>query len=167
MKRWYAVHTQPKGEMKALENLKRQDFDAFLPLYSKKRRHARKTDYVASPLFPRYLFVHMDTEASRWRSIRSTYGVLHLVCQGDCPAPLPEGVVEGIKARQNESGLVEMTLELPFKPGEKVEVLDGPLKELTGIFQSISDDQRVIVLLEMLGRPVRVRLPMDAVGSAA
>ncbi|CAA6605026.1 Transcription antitermination protein nusG [Rhodospirillaceae bacterium LM-1] len=167
MMRWYAVHTQPKGERLAQDNLTRQGFDAYLPLYSKKRRHARKTDFVPAPLFPRYLFVNMDTEATRWRSIRSTYGVVHLVCQGETPVALPEGVVEAIRARHDEGGLVQLSLALPFKPGEKVEVLDGPFKELTGIFQSISDDQRVIVLLEMLGRPVKVRLPIDAVGSAA
>jgi transcriptional antiterminator RfaH len=167
MMRWYAVHTQPKGEGKALDNLARQGFEAYLPLYSKKRRHARRTDYVPAPLFPRYLFVNMDTEASRWRSIRSTYGVVHLVCHGDSPIALPDGVVETLKARTDEKGFVQMDLPLPFKPGEKVEVLDGPLKNLTGIFQSLSDDQRVIVLLEMLGRPVTVRLAIDAVGSAA
>jgi transcriptional antiterminator RfaH len=167
MMRWYAVHTHPNGETKALGNLTRQGFEAYLPRYSKKRRHARKTDYVAAPLFPRYLFVRMDPEAARWRSISSTYGVTHLVCHGETPVALPEGIVEGIMTRQDEKGLVTLDPALPFKPGEKVEVLEGPLKELTGIFQSISDDMRVIVLLEMLGRPVKVRLPIDSVGSAA
>lgn len=166
MMRWYAVHTHPKGEVKARENLQRQGFDAYLPLYRKKRRHARKVDYVATPLFPRYLFVSMDTEASRWRSIRSTYGVLHLVCNGEQPAPLPEGVVEAIKARADADGMVLLDGGIPFKPGQKVEVLEGPLKNLTGIFQSVSDDMRVIVLLEMLGRPVTVRLPADALSQA-
>lgn len=167
MMRWYAVHTQPKGEQQAQDNLMRQGFAAYLPLYSRKRRHARKTDFVPAPLFPRYLFVNMDTEASRWRSIRSTYGVVHLVCYGDSPVPLPDGVVEGIRAREDDKGFVQMDLPLPFKPGEKVEVLDGPLKNLTGIFQSLSDDARVVVLLEMLGRPVTVRLAIDAVGQAS
>lgn len=167
MMRWYAVHTQPNGETKARENLLRQGFDAYLPLYSKKRRHARRTDYVAAPLFPRYLFVNMDAETTRWRSIRSTFGVTHLVCHGDTPVPVPEGVVEGIKSRHDDKGMVLLETPFPFKPGEKVEVLEGPLKELTGIFQSVSDDQRVIVLLELLGRPVKVRLAMDAVGQAS
>lgn len=167
MNRWYAVHTHPKGERKAFDNLRRQGFEAYLPVYGKKRRHARKSDYVAAPLFPRYLFVHMDPEASRWRSIRSTYGVVHLVCSGDSPVPLPAGIVEGIKAQESGQGFVQMDLPLPFKRGDKVEVLEGPLKELTGIFQCLSDDRRVIVLLEMLGRPLKVRLDIDAVGSAA
>ncbi len=167
MMRWYAVHTHPKGERMAIDNLARQGFEAYLPVYSKKRRHARKTDYVSSPLFPRYLFVSMDPEVMRWRVIRSTYGVVHLVCHGESPVPVPDGIVEGLRAHEDEKGFVQLDMPLPYKPGDKVEVLDGPLKDLTGIFQSVSDDARVVVLLEMLGRKVSVRLPIDAVGSAA
>ena len=48
----------------------------------------------------------MDVAATRWRAIRSTIGVRHLVCQGDAPTPVPQGVVEDIQAHENQDGLV-------------------------------------------------------------
>ena len=57
---WYVVHTHPRGESLAFVNLQRQGLEAFLPQYLKRRRHARRTQWVPAPLFPRYLFVKMD-----------------------------------------------------------------------------------------------------------
>ena len=63
--RWYVVQTQVNGEVKAAQNLLRQGFEIYLPRYLKRRRHARKVDFAAKPLFPRYLFVAIDVAAQR------------------------------------------------------------------------------------------------------
>jgi transcriptional antiterminator RfaH len=52
---WYVVHTQVQGEDRADLNLRRQGFVTYLPRYLRARRHARRTETVARPLFPRYL----------------------------------------------------------------------------------------------------------------
>ena len=91
--RWYVVQTQVNGEARAAQHLQRQGFDVYLPRYLKRRRHARKLDFVAKPLFPRYMFVAFDIATQRWRSIQSTFGVSRLVCNGDDPAVVPDGVV--------------------------------------------------------------------------
>ena len=75
MKRWYVVHTRPFQEEKATFNLSKQGFAFYLPKYLKPRRHARRTDLVLKPLFPRYLFVQWDTEIDPWRSIYGTIAV--------------------------------------------------------------------------------------------
>ena len=90
--RWYVVQTQVNGETKAAQNLLRQDYEIYLPRYMKRRRHARKVDFVAKPLFPRYLFVAIDIATQRWPlDPRSTFGVSRLVTNGDDPAAVPEG----------------------------------------------------------------------------
>ena len=160
MSRWYVANTHPKLEKTALENLKRQGFAAYLPRYLKIRRHARRTEKVAAPLFPGYLFISMDVAATRWRAIRSTIGVRHLVCQGDAPTPVPDGVVEDIQAHENQDGLVAVSDPIPFKKGDPVQIAGGPLREHTGWFDCVSDDHRVMVLLNLLGR--QIRLPFAA-----
>lgn len=168
MKQWFAVHTQPRGETLARLNLLRQGFDAYLPQYLKRRRHARRTDWAAKPLFPRYLFVHMDLGVARWRAIQSTFGVSHLVCNGEAPACVPDGIVEDIMARHDDRGLVVMTAEPPpFEKGQAVRVTAGALAEQVGWFEGISDDERVILLLQLLGREIRVRVPVEAVAAFA
>ena len=73
--RWYVVHTQVLGEDRADLNLRRQGFETYLPRYLRTRRHARRVETVARPLFPRYLFVAMDVARDRWRAVQSTFGV--------------------------------------------------------------------------------------------
>lgn len=166
MKSWYVARTRPQGERKALLNLVRQGFQVYLPRYLKRRRHARKVEWVESPLFPRYLFVNFDPGAARWRAISSTFGVDRLICTEDMPVPVPAGVVDDIRAREDERGYVPMGEERPFARGDRVQVLSGALAEFIGRFDCASDEERVFVLLELLGRQVRVRVPSDSLAAA-
>ena len=165
--RWYAVHTHAKAESKARFNLQRQGFDTYLPLYLKKRRHARRTEIVRSPLFPRYLFVFLDMERMAWRAINSTFGVIHLVCQGERPVPVPEGIMSGLKGRETPDGLIELPTRPLFGAGDPVRIVEGAFSDRVGLFQGQTDQQRVNLLLDMLGRQVKVTLPLESVEAAS
>ena len=164
--RWYVVRTQVNGEVKAARNLLRQGYDIYLPRYLKRRRHARKVDFVAQPLFPRYIFVAIDMATQRWRSIQSTFGVSRLVCNGDDPALVPDGVVPALRAREDDKGFVKMEVRPAFAPGDKVRVLAGAFMDSAGLFNGLADHDRVSILLDMLGRKVRVLLDADLVTAA-
>ena len=164
--RWFVVQTQVNGETKAARNLQRQGFDIYLPRYLKRRRHARKIDFVARPLFPRYMFVAIDMATQRWRSIQSTFGVSRLVCNGDDPATVPDGIVGALKAREDDKGFVKMDLTPTLVPGDKVRILAGAFMDSAGLFSGIADHDRVSILLDMLGRKVRVLLDADMVAAA-
>src|ERR1700758_4136284 len=84
-RRWYVAQSHVHAESKAAKHLSRQGFEVYLPRYRKQRRHARRIDVVAAPLFPRYLFVSIDLGVQRWQSIHSTIGVIRLVSNGDAP----------------------------------------------------------------------------------
>ena len=163
MNSWYVVHTHPRGEHLALTHLRRQDFEAYLPQYLKRRRHARRTDWVLAPLFPRYLFVNMDVAQTRWRAINSTIGVHYLVCNGDAPSAIPPGIVDEIRAREDDKGVVVMEHGPLYKKGEVVQITTGALSDQVGLFDCATDDARVVILLELLGRHVRVHVPAEAV----
>lgn len=163
--RWYVVQTQVNCEAKAAENLRRQGYDIYLPRYLKRRRHARKVDLVAKPLFPRYMFVAIDMAAQRWRSVQATIGVSRLVANGDEPAVVPLGVVRALRAREDAKGFFK--LDAPaFAPGDKVRVCAGAFMDNAGLFNGMADHDRVSILLEMLGRKVRVLLDADLVAAA-
>ena len=100
-------------------------------------------DWVRAPLFPRYLFVTMDMALDRWRAIASTIGVTHLVCQGERPAAVPEGVVEELQARAGDDGMIAAEPRIPFKKGEPLQVLSGALADRIGFFDCATDEQRV------------------------
>ncbi|MGN6285686.1 MAG: transcription termination/antitermination protein NusG [Afipia sp.] len=166
MPRWYVVQTQVHAEIKAAQNLIRQGYAVYLPRYLKRRRHARKIDLVASPLFARYLFVSIDTAAQRWRSVQSTFGVARLVMNGDQPAFVPDTIVAGLRQREDDKGFVRMERASAFSPGEKVRVLSGAFLDSIASFERMSDSDRVAVLLDFLGQKVRVTLDRDMVAAA-
>lgn len=165
-KRWFVVRTHPNGEFKALAHILRQGFDGYLPRYLKRRRHARKTDTVQTPLFPGYLFVGMDPERARWRALNSTIGVSELICQSGLPAPLPDDVIDDIRRHEDEHGYVVLGEHAGLKKGDKVRITDGAMADHVGIFDAPSDQHRVFLLLDLLGRQVRVKMPMTALAPA-
>ncbi len=163
MTTWCAVQTHVRAEDKAAFHLRRQGYTVFLPKHLKRRKHARRIDWVPAPLFPRYLFVALDPAQGRWWSIRSTVGVLNLVNFGNRPAAVPDEVISEIKARQDEKGLVKTHEGCSFKPGDRVRIIKGPLGDLEGLFDCPTDEERVTVLLNFLGREVKVRVPLETV----
>lgn len=164
--RWYVVQTHINAETKAAANLGRQGFSTYLPRYLKRRSHARKVETVARPLFPRYLFVAIDIAAQRWRSIQSTLGVSHLVCLGGQPARVDGGVIDALKAREDDLGFVVLAPRPMFLPGDKVRIVDGAFVDSLALVEDISDRHRVAVLLNLLGRKVRVFVGADLIATA-
>jgi transcriptional antiterminator RfaH len=167
MRRWYVVQTRPRDESTALFHLTRQGFEGYLPRFLKRRRHARKVDIAPVPLFPGYLFVALDLAAARWRSIQGTVGVSRLVCHGDNPAPVPAGVVESIQGREDPAGWVILHPQSSLRQGQTVEISNGPLADLRGVFEGLDSKERVVVLLSLLGREVRARVPLGWVQATA
>ena len=106
--RWYLIHSHPHAELKALQHLRRQGFDTYLPRYLKQRRHARRLEKVPAPLFPSYLFAAVDMSRQRWLSIDSTIGVTRLVRNGNEPAVVPVSIVEALRRRENADGFVQL-----------------------------------------------------------
>jgi transcriptional antiterminator RfaH len=164
--RWYVAQTQVNCEAKASHNLIRQGFEIYLPRYLKRRRHARKVDVVAAPLFPRYVFVNIDVMSQRWRSIQSTFGVSHLVMNGDEPASLPDGVLHAMRSREDDKGFIKLERKPAFAPGDKVRILAGAFMDSLGLFEGAGERERVSVLLDLLGRKVRIMLDADLVTAA-
>jgi transcriptional antiterminator RfaH len=163
---WYVVQTHVHGETKAAAHLLRQGYSIYLPRYLKWRRHARRVETVAAPLFPRYLFVAIDQLTQRWRAIQSTVGVAHLVRNGDAPAPVPTDVVDKLRNREDERGLIRLDHRPRFAPGDAVRVVDGVFSTCFGLFEGMADNERVAILLDLLGRKVRVTLSGDSVVAA-
>jgi transcriptional antiterminator RfaH len=163
---WYVVQTHTRAETKAVAHLERQGFSIYLPRYLKRRRHARRVETVIAPLFPRYLFVAIDRMTQRWRCIHSTVGVAHLVCNGDEPAMVPQDVIVELRSREDQRGFIRLDDRSRFATGDRVQVVDGVFSRCFGLFERASDNERVAILLDLLGRKVRVVLDGGSVAAA-
>ena len=123
-------------------------------------------DVIAAPLFPRYLFVEIDIAVQRWRVIQSTVGVSRLVAHGDAPVAVHDDVIGALRRREDASGHVRLDIRPKFKVGDPVRVLEGAFCDCLGIYEGMSDHERVGILLDLLGRKVRVRIDAEAIAAA-
>lgn len=150
--RWFAVHTKPRQEHIAEENLRRQGFACYLPRAWNASQRLPSQNPRIEPLFPRYLFVQADTTTQSVSAVNYTRGVCRLVKFGTRLIQVPEWVVGGLQQITDAvSGLVG--IERPnFEEGDQVEVFDGPFAGLKGVFQTPDGTTRAILLLDLLGR---------------
>ena len=163
---WHVVHSHVHAEAKAQIHLVRQGFQTYLPRYLKRRRHARRVDIVGAPLYPGYLFVAFDPLVQQWRSIRSTVGVAQLLCNGELPRTIDGAIIDGLKGREDEQGFIRLARRAPFASGDKVRVRDGIFNDCLGLFENMTDRERVVILLDLLGRKVRVTLDEEFIAAA-
>ena len=147
--RWFVVQSRPQKELYAATQLANQNFRPFVPRLRRTVRHARKTRTVLAALFPRYLFVALDPEHARWRSILGTFGVSTMIMDGERPRPVPDGVVEALADIADGTGAV--TFAHGLTAGQEVRFLAGPFAEQIGRVERLDDKGRVAVLLEIMG----------------
>ena len=165
MTAWYAVHTQPRREIIASQHLLRQEFEVYFPQHLLKRRHARRVDWVRSPLFPRYLFVGINNKNRQWRSIHSTVGVSYLVQFGDQPIEVPFDIIEALQSHEDEDGLVKFNNSSIYRPGDSVQILDGVFGDTIGIFEHLDGPERITMLLDLMGRQVRIKTTLGNIAA--
>lgn len=162
--RWYVARSLPRQEARAEFQLLRQGFSVFLPRVTKTSRHARKLRTAQIPAFPSYLFVALDLERDRWRSVNGTGGVASLIMQGETPLPVPAGVVENLLNLVDEHGMVRFDRNLGA--GQSVRVVVGPFANAIGVLERLDGHGRVRVLLDIMNGKVSAYLRHSAVEAA-
>ncbi|WP_150526902.1 transcription termination/antitermination protein NusG [Roseibium sediminis] len=151
---WIALYTKPNLEGTAVKNVERQGYQAYCPMVMRRRSHARQVDIVRRPLFPCYVFVRIDGCRARWRPLLSTIGVRSVVRFGEQLGFLPEGLVEDLQTYE-QANLLQQQNTPQFEPGESVRVTDGLFQNLIAEVLSTSENNRVWLLLDIMGRAVR------------
>lgn len=152
---WYLAQLKPNSLKIALRNLTRQGFECFAPMHETTRRRAGRFVTATAPLFPGYIFVRID-EPGGVRTVNGTLGVTSLVSFAGRAAQVPDGLVQGLRARCNDENLLQAQR---LNVGDMVTITRGPLAGFVGRIDRLAPDQRVWVLLDMMGRQTLVRAP--------
>ena len=159
MMTWHLVYTQARQEKLAQEQLQNQGYEVYVPSFLKKISHARKVQSVSAPLFPRYIFVGLDTEVKPWRVINGTRGVSHIITQNNKPVRIPSKVIHELKAQEDTTGHITLKALDLFKPGETVSFIQGAFEGLSGVIENMDAQGRIDILLNFLGRMMRISVP--------
>ena len=159
MAQWYVMYTKPRQEAVALENLQRQNYTVFFPQACvKKRKAGQGSVEVIEPLFPRYMFVNLAVGISDFSKLRSTRGCVDLVKFGGKASTVPLELIELIQSQVDDHDVLNLSILNDLEVGSQVRIAEGPFEGLMGKIAAQKSDQRVVVLLHILGAERGVEL---------
>jgi len=156
---WFAAYTTPRHEKAVVRQLNVRQVESFLPLYTSVRRWKNGCQVaVEQPLFPGYVFVHVERRHST--KVLQIPGVVSIVGSGREPSPLACQEIESLRA-----GLPQRYYDPhPYLAmGDKVRIIDGPLAGMTGVLVRKKKSLRVVLSLDLIMQSVAVEIGMDEI----
>jgi transcriptional antiterminator RfaH len=162
---WHLLLTKPREDERAQQHLENQGYEIFRPLIRQFKIKKGKQVATLEPLFPRYIFIRLDKVLSNWSKLRSTRGVAQLVRFADMPTIVPETIINTLKNQCQEGNILDVTLDEPFvfRPGDNVEITEGSFKGLQAIIAEQKGEDRVILLLNLLGKEQALEIPISQI----
>ena len=158
-KEWFILQFKSNSHHLATKNLNRQGFETFLPLLDSTSRRLSRFINTSKPLFPGYMFIKFDRAESEWHKINSTYGVSRLITFNSIIKPIPTIFVDHLMKRYDLSGKLVPIQKL--KKGDQVTVLKGPFASFIATVEKYEADQRIWILMDLMGRKTVIQTPSD------
>ena len=154
--RWLCVHTRPRKETGAEKYCRESlNLETYYPRLKRLKTVRRVKRWVVGPLFPRYFFCRLNLTQS-FRAVQYAPQVVGVVGFGGKPTIVDDAIINQLKQWAGEAVDV-VTVRPGFRPGDLVEIADGPLRGLQAVvLQEMSDRDRVAVLLSTLGCQARL-----------
>jgi len=159
-KEWFVLQFKPNSHHQAAKNLNRQGFETFLPLHDITSRKASRFINTTQPLFPGYMFIKFDRIKSDWHKINNSYGVSRLITFNSILKSIPISFIDSLMKRYDLSGKLIPIQKL--KKGDQVTVLTGPFANFIASVEKYESDQRIWILMDLMGRKTKTQTPSDA-----
>ncbi len=161
---WYCIHTKPKSEHIAAAHLKQIEGldDVFAPRISYLKNTRRGKVTFIEALFPCYIFARFSL-GTLLRAVNGAHGVVRIVRFGDDQyIPVPDQIIDEWRAAVTDDAVIPVAPAL--EPGDEVEVVDGAMSGIkTVITRVIPAQQRIFILLEILGQEREVEVSVDGI----
>ena len=158
-KEWFVLQFKSNSQHIAAKNLNRQGFETFLPLLDTTSRKLSRFINTSKPLFPGYMFIKFDRAESVWHKINSTYGVSRLITFNSHLKSIPTSFVDHLMKRYDLSGKLIPIKKL--KKGDHVTLLKGPFANFIASVEKYEADQRIWILMNLMGRKTKIQTPSD------
>ena len=155
---WCVIYTNQGQEFLAISELKKQNFSIYIPLMTKVVRHARKIKEIVKPFFPRYIFINLNILEDAWKKINYTKGVTKILTSEELPISIANEIIGELKKLEDSEGYINYNSPDFYNQGDKIEILEGPFKGKAGYYDAVSDNQKAKILLDFMGRTLKVKL---------
>jgi transcription antitermination factor NusG len=166
---WYIVRTRPNAENRAGEEIISLGQTVYVPQFRKEYRHHRHKRWTIRyfPLMRGYLFVMASAHWNRVLGCASVERILRTVEMREdaMPVEIDDIVIQDMRARQDAGEFDEMRLHGRMDAGAQLRVSEGPLAGLKGVATDIGD-KNVVMMIEMFGREIRAKAPVDILRKA-
>ena len=159
-KEWFILQFKSNSHHLAAKNLNRQGFETFLPLHDTTSRKLSRFINTSKPLFPGYMFIKFDRAESQWHKINNTYGVSRLITFNSLLKSIPTKFVDSLMKRYDSSGKLIPIQKL--KEGDRVKILKGPFADFIASVENYESEQRIWVLMDLMGRTTKIQIPSEA-----
>lgn len=156
---WYALEVRSRYERFAEAVLSGKGYQVFFPTYRKPRATRGKVRDVPLPLFPGYLFCHVD--AGVGGQMVTTPGVIRIVRFGPEPALISDREIEYVRSIVNSQ--VACRPWHLLVPGTTVRIETGPLRGVEGTLVVTGRSRRLIVSIPVLTRSIVAQLDSETV----
>jgi transcription elongation factor/antiterminator RfaH len=147
---WYVLHTRSRFENVVNDGLLKKSMEVFLPKIQVRSKRRDRRLLIKVPLFPGYIFVKTDLEASEQLEIVKTVGVVRFIGNSQGPVAVPAETIESLMIMVASENPV--TTGYRLKKGDRVIVVDGPFTGVTGYFVRYRGQGRVVVNIDALGQ---------------
>ena len=157
---WHALYVRSRSEKKVLSQLVEMGVEAYLPLITVVRQWSDRRMKVQEPLFKSYVFVRSNNK--QYIPILNVYGVVRFVCFEREAVVVPENQIVAIRkfVSDYENGEeFKMQNDEELKVGQKVRIINGPMKGLTGRLDTIRNKRHLIVYIDVVGQYIPVHIP--------
>ena len=152
--RWYAVYTCANHEKRVAEQFAGRNVEHFLPQYESMRRWKDRKVRLQLPLFPGYLFVHMEPQ-ERLRALQVP-GVVQLVGFNGSPTPIPQEDIERVREFLGQGWRAEPHPYLQM--GRRARVVRGPLVGMEGIVVRRKNRSRLVLSFDLIQRSMAIEM---------
>ncbi|MBN2717983.1 MAG: hypothetical protein JXX14_19190 [Deltaproteobacteria bacterium] len=161
--RWYAASLQSNREFQVQKYLQGQRVVHFLPTYVTSSTRQDRAVMLNRPLFPGYIFVHIDVPGPQKALVLKSPGVCGLVCFSGMPAPVDDDIIHSLQIVTGAAA-GSVRPHPMVKAGQKVRVTLGPFKNAIRVLcESENQKKQLVVEVSFLGRAVAVPIDPQAV----
>jgi len=161
---WFCLRTQPKHEKIASHHLALMgDVEVFNPRIRFTRHTRLGPAPVTESMFPGYLFARFDWRTALAR-VHYANGVSCVVHFGSRWPIVPDAAIQEIRALLLDGDGGVRVIEQTPAAGEEVELRGRAFEGLQGVVaQALPGSQRVMVLMDFLGRQCPVHVGMQSI----
>ena len=158
-KSWHVVYTRSRAEKRVHEELTRNNIESFLPLHKRLRQWKDRKKWVEMPLMPGYCFVNISRK--EYEVVLKTMNVVCYITFEGKAAVIPEKQINALKQMLHQYDFEITVTTENFKPGKRVEVIEGPLIGLKGELVEARGKNKFMLRFEQINSSFMVEVPAE------